>query len=271
MHGPRRRSCRACGVALPAWRGPGAASARAGRYDAGQGRDLLRGRAHSDDPPGRRAQRSAQPQRAAEVPGAAGWWDGLHRARLDPLRRGWRARRERRASCCAARRGARHGPLEDLAGLKHDDPPGQNGRGRSGLGIAACRARFVRTAKVPRPRSVTASPCGRLALMAARTASMAFSAVCLGRSWPPPSAPPGRLSASGSAPSPGMGPAPPHACTVVKHVKYLAVKSEPGGGGGSRPRAAGGGQRLDGQRRRLDRPPPRPASAACLVGVHPAR
>ena len=24
-----------------------------------------------------------------------------------------------------------------------------------------------------------------------------------------------------------MGPALPHACTVVKHVKYLAVKSEP--------------------------------------------
>ena len=74
MHGPRRRSCRACGVALPAWRGPGAASARAGRYDAGQGRGLLRGRAHSGDPPGRRAQRSAQPQRApkSRAPRAVG-------------------------------------------------------------------------------------------------------------------------------------------------------------------------------------------------------
>ena len=127
MHGSRRRSCRACGVALPAWRGPGAASARG---------SLRAGRA---------------------VRRWAGSWP-------------------------PARRGARHGLLEDLAGLKHDDPPGQNGRGRSGLGVAACRARFVRTAKVPRPRSVTASPCGRLALMAARTASMAFSAVCLGRS-----------------------------------------------------------------------------------------
>jgi hypothetical protein len=104
----------------------GAASARAGWYDAGQGRGLLRGRAHSGDPPGRRAQRSAQPRRAAEVPGAAGGGTaGTARDLTRSVVAGERAG-SGGAGCCAARRGARHGLLADLAGLQHDDPPGQN-------------------------------------------------------------------------------------------------------------------------------------------------